>query len=115
MKKIILCFVTLWSLNGFAGHKCKLPSADSADSTGPFISGKILKVETSKKEIEISAMGQKKTLNIKDESAIQIFTQYGGAVQFNELKNGDIIEVWLKNCKTSKKKKIVPAVIRLMK
>ena len=89
---------------------CIMPKPDMWSNAKPTAAGVVKTVNVEKNDIELE-----KGLHISWSDSTMMFTQFGGAIDVEELKPGDSIEVWTPDCKLTKGKPLKSVVIRVHK
>lgn len=107
VKSSVLLFAALYNMNIFAGAACTAPLPDNFyEARLPEMKGKVLEIDVVGPDAFIKIDNHKAKVQV-ELSKIKIFTQFGGNVFFKELKVGDDVQIWVRNCNYEIEAKIV--------
>jgi hypothetical protein len=111
--RIVLGCLLLISAQTFASETCVLPVPDGGDvaPASPSIVGKV--VSASKSSFSVRPYRSKKVFRVDISNATQFFTVYGGGVSSSDLRIGQHVLIWLKQCAKPSTKSNQSSVVQL--
>lgn len=108
----ILTFALLGSFGGasltWAGGtpSCRLPAADNQEASPPNLQGKVASIDVSKKSLKVTPTKGKREVSIAKINEKGLFSNFGGLLRVDEIKVGDMVRAWSKDCAAPVKGKL---------
>lgn len=92
--------------------KCILPEADDMENASPPLMSGLVKKNNGSSIVVVSKENKRiYTFDVSKISSGKIFSQHGGMISANEIKNGAEVKIWTLNCVKVKNKASIARIM----